>query len=82
MKHHGWLWGIALTTALGGTGVWVAGVNADSKKTAIHDAIIPEISNKLTEISRKQDAMREDMNNGFKQVTDRVSNVEGRLSGR
>lgn len=77
MKRHSWAWGIILTTALGGAGVWVTGVNATSSDVAQLKTIVPRVESQLTQISDKQDQMQHSMNEGFTEVKQRISRLEG-----
>ena len=75
MKKHSWVFGIIITTALGGIGVWVTGVNATGEKVVRHEETFKSIDRQLTGISVKQDTM----NDGITEIKERVSNIEGRL---
>jgi hypothetical protein len=76
MRRHVWWISFLAVPAIGGLGWWVSGVNADSKRTAVHDALLPKIESQLNQISAKQDKM----NDGITDIQQRVSNIEGRLS--
>lgn len=74
VKKHA-LVGIAVTTALGGVGIWISRVNATGDDVIQMKAIVPRIETQLTNISQKQDHM----NDGITDIKERVSNIEGRL---
>jgi hypothetical protein len=78
MKRHSWIWGIIITTALGGFGVWVGKVDAYGTKVVQMETIVPRVESQLTKISEKQDQMQHSMSENFTDVKQRISRLEGR----